>query len=273
MRVLAASEPAPGRANEDRVAHAMGFVCVLDGVTTAPDVNSGCIHGPAWYVDRLTAHLLAGYAIAPQADLVTLLRAAIVRASDEHAGTCDLSQPSTPASTVCLLRENPDTVDYLVLCDTTLVLDTGTITAVTDDRFAKLVEQLRPSVAAASVLAVNRGYTPGKWDHVNRAGGYWIAAANPDAADNAITGTVSKTGHHAIRRAALLTDGASCAVDKLGLMDWAGLLDLVEARGPEELIAQVRDAERAITAAADGTKPHDDATVALCLFDDIGAQP
>jgi hypothetical protein len=267
MRILSATEAAPGRlANEDRVVTAPGFVCVLDGVTQAPTAESGCVHSPAWYVDRLSRHLLARYAAVPQRPLTELLKGAIEGVASEHADTCDLSQPATPASTVCILCVRPETVDYLVLCDTTLVLDTGTVTTVTDPRFADLITRLRAG-QTGNVLASNRGYTPGKWDFINREGGYWIAAADPDAADHAVTGSIDRTGSSPVRRAALLTDGASCAVDRLGITDWPGLLDLVQQHGPDELISRVRIAERAISATANGTKPHDDATVALCLFD------
>jgi hypothetical protein len=32
--------------------------------------------------------------------------------------TCDLDHPGTPSATVAILREQPDTIDYLVLGDT-----------------------------------------------------------------------------------------------------------------------------------------------------------
>jgi hypothetical protein len=98
--------------------------------------------------------------------------------------------------------------------------------------------------------------------------GYWIAAANPDAAYQAVTGAFPLTGSNAVRRAALLTDGASCAVEQYDLLDWPGLLDLLTEHGPQELINRVRAVERVDS---DGhTRPrykrHDDATAILCLF-------
>ncbi|MBB5868955.1 hypothetical protein F4553_002334 [Allocatelliglobosispora scoriae] len=267
MRVVTASETAPGReANEDRVAHAMGLVCVLDGVTAVSDLDNGCIHDPAWYVERLMKNVMGCYASESRVPLARILACAISCVAAEHQDTCDLSVPSTPASTVCLLRDHPDDVEYLVLCDATLVLDSGDITAVTDTRFADLIARLRADAPELSALEMNRGHTPGKWDHINREGGYWIAAADPLAAYRGLSGSAPKHGPGALRRAALLTDGASCAVDKFGLMGWAALLDLVEVEGPRELIAQVRRAERTAVTSA-GTKPHDDATVALCLFE------
>ena len=64
-----------------------------------------------------------------------------------------------------------------------------------------------------------------------------------------------------VRRAALLTDGASGAVEEFSLFGWPELLDLLTEQGPDELIRQVQ--------AEDGGrgrrrhKQYDDATVAF----------
>jgi hypothetical protein len=102
------------------------------------------------------------------------------------------------------------------------------------------------------------------WPH-----GYWIAAADPSAAHHAITGSVPQSGGQPIRRAALLTDGAADAVERYHLLDWRGLLDLADAQGPEEIIRQVRAAERCDAAGQQRPryKRHDDATIALCTFE------
>jgi hypothetical protein len=149
------------------------------------------------------------------------------------------------------------------------------VQVVTDERFARAVADLR-AVALAGQAAV------GSQEHVervrfavsqrlamaNQPGGYWIAAANPEAAYRAVTGTLPLTGFNAVRRAALLTDGASCAVERYDLLGWPGLLDLLTEHGPQKLINRVRAVERADR---DGhTRPrykrHDDATAILCLF-------
>lgn len=267
MKVLAASQAAPGRAvNEDHVFIVGGLVGVLDGVTQPAGVDSGCVHGSGWYVQRLAYHLTALYLADHDQPLTKLLYDGINSVNEDHQDTCDLAQPNTPASTVCLLREDTDSVDYLVLCDTTLVVErAGSIEVITDDRFRDTITRLHlDAPPPATALSDNRGYTPAKWNHINRAGGYWIAAATPEAANHSLTGTIT----HPIRRAALLTDGASCAVDSLALMGWRALLDLVQNAGPDQLIQKIRQAEISLSAQTRGTKAHDDATVALCLFEE-----
>ncbi|HKT01336.1 MAG TPA: hypothetical protein VJT31_17565 [Rugosimonospora sp.] len=264
--VRLACEPAPGRdVNEDAAFVVGELVGVLDGVTRADGMDDGCSHGPAWYVQRLAGHLGAAYTAAPAADLPTLLATAIDAVRGDHAGTCDLSRPSTPAAAVCLLRACAAHADYLILCDTPLVLDQGDhVEVVTDDRFTSTIHRIRQAVGASPV----RQSTVEKYEYINQPDGYWIAAAEPRAAFEAVTGRAPLDGPRRVRRAALLTDGASCAVDQFGLFDWPTLLDLVADRGPAELIRRVRHAE---TCGATGPtsfryKRHDDASVALCLF-------
>ncbi|WP_238451667.1 hypothetical protein [Micromonospora sp. 4G55] len=101
---------------------------------------------------------------------------------------------------------------------------------------------------------------------MNRTHGYWVAATDPDAAYHAVTGTLPLRGPDAVRRAVLLSDGASSAVEQFGLFDWAGLLDLVSTQGPGALIDQVRAAERDHPERLRRHKRADDASAVLCEF-------
>jgi len=193
------------------------------------------------------------------------------------AGQCDLAHPGTPASTVCALKVDGGEAEYLVLCDSPLVLDAGDgVTVVADDRFGTTIARIQDHAfvpGGTSSISQRGGFrqsTLEKYQHINRPDGYWLAAADPKAAYEAVTGQVPLRGHGRLRRAALLTDGASCAVEDYGLLDWPTLLNVVTDAGPAELIRQVRAAERADP---DGVahvryKRHDDATVAVCLFDE-----
>lgn len=270
MEARLATSPGPGRSvNEDTCFWFRGLAGVLDGVTGADDLDYGCIHGTAWYVGRLAARLVERHSADPSLGLVELLAHAIERVRGDHGETCRLDVPQTPAATVCLLREGKESVDYLVLADTTLVLDRGTQPEiVTDKRLQSIVAQIRSAQPETRGRA--DGITVGKWEHINREGGYWIAAADPTAASHALIGSVPITGPGRLRRAALLTDGASCAVDTLGLFGWDGLLDVLDKHGVQELITQVRQAEIRSTRSPGeiARKRHDDATVVFCQFEE-----
>ncbi|HEY8533808.1 MAG TPA: hypothetical protein VIL44_08060 [Micromonospora sp.] len=273
MRVRLASHAAPGHAeNEDAAVHHGTFVGVFDGVTALPGVPSGCAHGPAWYVRRLTTRLIEVVTEAPEAALADTLAEAIRRVNGDHGGRCDLANPATPAATVCLVRVDGEELEFLILSDSTLVVDFGgRVQAITDDRFARVVAELRGGEVRGSSSerdATLRSVNVRKHERTNRPGGYWVAAATPEAAYHAVTGRLPLRGDEAVRRAALLTDGASCAVDEYRLMDWPELLDLLTTHGPEELIRRVRaveasDPDRSVYPRS---KRHDDATAAICIF-------
>jgi hypothetical protein len=79
----------------------------------------------------------------------------------------------------------------------------------------------------------------------NQPGGYWIASHNPSAAFEAVQGT-ARIGQEsgAVRRVALLTDGARRAVRPLGLYhSWDGLMRALVTEGPARCIEAVRGAE------------------------------
>ncbi|MEU6078252.1 hypothetical protein [Micromonospora sp. NPDC047074] len=274
MRVRSASAPAPGRpANEDLVFRFGPLAGVLDGASVPEGFDTGCVHDTAWYVRHLAARLGLAEAIRPTATLMSNLAAAILAVRSDHGDECDLEHPGTPSSTVCLLRDGGDHVDYLVLCDSPLVLDAGgRVSVVTDDRLDAATAELRAMVAAVPATSADRSArvrqaADAQRARMNRTHGYWVAAANPDAAFHAVTGTLPLRGPGAVRRAALLSDGVSVLAEQFGLLDWAELLEVATAEGPGALIDRVRAAERDHPDRLRRHKAADDASVVLCEFD------
>ncbi|MFI0409651.1 hypothetical protein [Actinomadura sp. 3N508] len=255
MRVTWATDQGSAeRGNEDFVAAASGAVVVLDGCGLALGTDLGCAHGTAWYARSLGTRLLArmldgigppggpsggppaGPPVGPPEGahtpgtrpLVARLAGAIADVAASHRATCDLRMPTTPAATVLALRLRGDVVDYLVLADSTVLLD-----------------------GVHGVQEITGG------DH--------YAAADPAAAEAAITGTVPVADLH---RVILMTDGATRLAARFGAADWAGLAALAVDPGPTGLIERTREIERTDPTAVKWPrgKVHDDATVAVCSF-------
>ncbi|WP_230688944.1 hypothetical protein ACN26Y_09860 [Micromonospora sp. WMMD558] len=274
MRVRSASAPSPDRpVNEDVVFRFGPLVGVLDGATVPEGFDTGCVHGPSWYVRHLAARIGLAEAARPAATLMSNLAAAILAVRADHGDQCDLDHPGTPSSTVCLLRDGGDQVDWLVLCDSPLVLDVGgQVRVVTDDRLHTALADLRATAAGlpddADRTTRFRHAVGVQRERMNRTHGYWVAASDPDAAYHALAGTLPLGGPDGLRRAALLSDGASAAVEHFGLFDWTGLLDLVTAEGPAALIDRVRAAERDLPDRLRRHKAADDASAVLCEFGD-----
>ncbi|WP_019632660.1 protein phosphatase 2C domain-containing protein [Actinomadura atramentaria] len=240
MDVRLRTEPTPGGVNEDFVAAGDGWAVVLDGATQRPGVDSGCAHGPAWLVRRLGGAVAARLAVGDGAELAGVLAEAITHVRTLHPG-CDLDNPDSPSATASIVRWRGTELDWLVLADSPIVLDDGTITVHRDDRADRLPDH--------SVETVRRLR--------NQEGGFWVAAARPEAAFRALTGTAGN-----VRRAALLSDGASRLVEVFGVLTWAGLLDLLDEAGPAELVRRTRAAEDEDGVVIERGKPRDDATVA-----------
>ena len=247
MLISHATQAAPGvKHNEDSVLTGPDFAVVLDGATTAPGVDTGCIHDVPWLVSRLGAEL-SRLLLTESLDLTDTLSLAIHGVMTQHEDTCDLANPDNPSSTVAIVRDRGQSIDYLALSDSPIVLrkTDGTIEVVHDSR---------------------NDYLPGYTVEIvrqqrNAPGGFWVASNKPDAAKEALTGSIARSS---LDCAGLFTDGASRLAERHGLR-WAGLIRLLGDEGPAAVIDRVRREDER-TAGHNPGKVHDDATAVLCRF-------
>jgi hypothetical protein len=245
MRISHATQPAPASPrNEDLVVTGPDFAVVLDGATPMPGVDTGCVHTVPWLTRRLGS-ALARLLLTRSDGLADTLRIAIESVVAEHADTCDLANPDSPSSTVTMLRERHDAVDYLVLADSPIVFGRrdGSIDVIHDDRLERL-----PGWTVEIVR-----------DQRNTPGGFWVASTDPAAADEALTGSIDR---ERLDRAGLFTDGATRLVERHGLR-WVDVMNLLDEDGPAAVIERVRHADERAAGHYPG-KVHDDATAVSC---------
>ena len=270
MRVTVATESSrPERPNEDFVGITDDLVVVLDGTTVPRGLETGCRHGTRWFARRLGCRILGLLAPDPGLPLTTALARAIEITADQHGRTCDVDHPGHPSSTVAILRETEFSYEYLVLGDSSVVLDTRDgPQVVVDNRVDAAAPAEYRRVAKARLGSRGHGAALVKRalalrEQCNVDGGYWVASVDPQAAYHAITGTVSRSD---VGRAAVLTDGASIIADRFDEIGWSDLLDTLAGSGPAGLIRRVRDAELADQTGQRWPRDmvHDDATVAYC---------
>lgn len=235
MRIELATAPGvTERPNEDWTSVVLpasgegGSLILLDGVTP-PAGDVGCVHGVPWFTARLGGALAELSASRRDLTLTEILADAIRRTADAHRDTCDLSHVRTPQATVVMARWGADTVEHLVLSDSTLLLEApdGAVRAVVDDRLHRVPRAALRSAASADALR-------------NAEGGFFTAAADPAAAARAVTGRTPAAG---VRALLALTDGAARWVEMFHEGDWADCLALVRKSGPQELIDRVRATE------------------------------
>ena len=260
MRVTMATSARPGHANEDFVGGIPSLVVVVDGAGI-PGGAATCRHGVAWYAARLGGALLTLGGGAESRSLVSLLGGAIQDVTDEHRGSCDVTNPISPSAAVAIVRVTDGVVDHLVLGDAVVVLNrTLGEPLVVQDRREVVISASYRSALEDAVSRAERDRVLGELRaHRNQPGGFWVAKDDPRAAQEAVTGSCPISE---LSDVALLSNGASAIVDRFALTDWAGVFGLLSASGPEEVIRRVRDTE-----ARDEVAP-DDATIAYCT--DLG---
>ncbi|MFG3657607.1 hypothetical protein [Streptomyces sp. NPDC047706] len=257
MRTELLSRPGdPAHPNEDFAGVGLpacgqgGSLVVLDGVTPPRD-GTGCLHSVHWYTARLGGALTELTVSLPDVPLYDALARAIARTADAHRATCDLSHPRTPQATVVLARWSRETVEYLVLSDSALLVESpdGLVTPCLDDRLARL-----PRATLATDALVDATVR-------NKEGGFFTAAADPSVAARAVTGVLPRDR---VRALAALTDGASRWTETFREGDWTDLFTFVRKQGAEALIDRVRTletADREERTYLGRSKTHDDATV------------
>ncbi|MFJ4676239.1 integrase [Kitasatospora sp. NPDC088783] len=267
MQISFATAPGhPGRPNEDLVLAGPDTVLVLDGAGLPDGTATGCAHGVPWFVRTLGTELLHR-ALDGTRPLADCLADALAATARHHGPACDLAHPMTPTAAVALLRRTEDRAQWLVLADSTVLLDLPDgLRAVSDHRVGEVTDrQLRdlahrleglPAADRRTLLA------DAQRQAMNTPDGYWVAGPDPAAAHHALTGTAPWPD---LRSAALLTDGAARPVDDFATTDWPTLLTLLQDTGPQSLIDHTRTLEHTDPHHTrwPRTKTHDDATAAL----------
>lgn len=257
---------AGGSHNQDAYAVLDRAVVVLDGASTYPPKRPD--HDGRWLAHTLLDALrdrLPGFG----SSLAGILADSIAQVRDDHQ-----LQPGGPSSTVLMTRANNDTVDILVLGDSTLVIQSpdNTCTALTDDRLANIAIAERQAY-------LQRLHNGGGYDHHharllndlqaaqritrNQPEGYWIAESDPDAARHAISRTLPV---NKVQTALLLTDGAAAGVKTYRTPStWAELVHQAVSAGVGQVLEDLHQLEETDPAGQQWprSKPHDDKTAVL----------
>lgn len=188
MSLHVESAQLPASTGDDRLVVTDDAVIVLDGATA---------HDPAMptagrYVDCLAAELARS--IGEPIPLTEVLAQSIRRTVAE----LEIRPGPAPSSTVAVVRVEPDAVDAMVLGDSSVIVGRrdGTVAVHTDDRLSRL--RLPEAERYRCALAEGQGYDErhratlrqlqaAERKQRNRPGGYWIAEAEPAAAEYALS--------------------------------------------------------------------------------------
>ena len=174
-----------------------------------------------------------------QASLLDVLEVAIRRVSGTPAGS------SGHSATVALCRRSPDGAEWAVLGDSAVLIRDGERTVLRqDNRLQRVAPELRRIKSGlverraprAEVAEVTRQIRACEEDLRNREGGFWVAAADPGAARQALHGYGS-----AGAEVLLMTDGVTDGLERSYWGSPADLLRDVRESGPEKTLSRFRN--------------------------------
>jgi hypothetical protein len=254
---VSATAPAIGRTENEDIAGVFKdhTAWVLDGADDPLAVEARCSHGAMWYV-RTLHQALTQFLSEDQAELQVQLQRAIQYVRKKHEAECEHLSERKPSAAVAILRWRPQSIDYLVLGDASIILESSEgVVHITDRRMHRIATDIRHAIFDR--LRQGRGYDDLQRTALlqelvaqeqlvrNTASGYSIAAYDPDAAFDSVTESFPLSSSAAsVDRAALLSDGAERAVSTFGLCsNWRSFMKMASAEGPAQSIKRIREAE------------------------------
>lgn len=197
--------------SDDKIYTTPNAVIMLDGASAFVPVPVAA----STYAAHLGQQLRGALEAQPHAELSAVLGKAI----GDTAHTLQLQPGESPSSTVTVARQTGDHIDLLMLGDNLVITPDGTLT---DDRMDALDlaprRQYRERLSAGSGYdeqhkAILRELQTEQAHHRNHEGGYWIAEADPFAAEHAVT---TQRPHSTTPWLVLVTDGAYNTLRHLG---------------------------------------------------------
>jgi len=259
--------------NDDLAGHAGNVFWLMDGATQLVQPDHGM--DAAWHVGQLAKAFEEALAAQPDMDLAKMARESIAKVSAQFCNATGLTPDSPrdlrPFSTLILCRMADDrkSLDYLLVCDSTLaVIGPSGNTVVSDKR----IDLTDPLAGTDALLRAGFGFQSPEFKAemrnvynatgklMNKAGGWDAVAQDPSVIDRAITGTIDLgLGDHIL----LMSDGFTRAVDTLDIYpSWELLLADIKEKGAGFVLDKIREVE---AADANGQKHprssiHDDAT-------------
>jgi hypothetical protein len=268
--VAGATRPGGQPPGQDRWYGDGSTALVLDGASSFRPSTADATE----YVNILAGTLGELAPSAPDADL----RVVLAHAIDKTATQLHLRPSDSPTSTVTIARATGKHIDVLALGDSTAIILTrsgelhrltdGRLAAIGRDLHARYRRRLRSGSGYDTVHHELLGQLQREQQRLrNTPGGYWIAGADPHAAQQAI---VHQYLTAQVEACVLATDGAQRVIDFLRI-DWR-IVATLPADGLVDLLEQLQDWEtnddpegRKLPRA----KAHDDKAIVVCRPDDV----
>lgn len=275
-----------GPVNEDLFGMSGEYAWVFDGMTGHRDepISSYETDGK-WYVDNMNEILLD--LVDSSSCLPNIAKEAIAQIRKRYLEIAPNNIDrglDVPGATGVIVRriktsDGPDSIEYFLLGDCTLLVEKEHTTAPISDQRGALKEQ-------EQMEAIQRELDAGvsdPWEarnnvediflenksQINSSGGYWVFGIEPSAVDEALTGRFMTSEN---LRLHLMTDGFSSLIDTYNIYkNWGEALDAIDNDGPKALMLKIRESESSDPSLRKHprTKQSDDATLLSIIPTDV----
>lgn len=267
MRIVTAVEPKPGRTwSEDIVGHEGEYYWLFDGAT--PPSMDRDSRLTLRFLASISGHMTRGAFVSPGASPQELLKSAIAGVTSDFPEVPHNAYFPHATAVVCRLRAASQRLDYTVLGDSYVVVETGAgRTVVTDARLSavavekrNLLRKLRRQGAPESsgeYRTARDALIADERKAKNREGGFWVASREPTAVEHALSGSIELRGSGVVMAA---SDGfARLATHTNEFSDLFSLAKSTTMDAPATLLGRLRAIERAGRFTAHPSSAHDDA--------------
>ncbi len=268
--ILTATLAGEGDSNQDRSLVGPTYAAVLDGATDfAHDHEKTRERDGGWYAQQLAQALRHHLDLNPQLALPLIVEAAISDLVQQH----QLHPQDCPTSTIALARWTPQHIELYLLGDSGILVETttGEVEYYTDRRLSPIGPQQR----AAYRQHLKDGYGFNQQHNHNLVAlqaqqrrvrntpqGYWIAAADPQAAHHGLSHLLDASQ---VQTLVVMSDGASASVLTYSQpATWQQFLTQATTQ-PEQFHAQIHRLENTDLTGQrwPRSKPHDDKTIVI----------
>jgi len=254
QRYLAISDPVQ-EYNEDIAGVIDGAAWVLDGATGVTDKTYTDAPSDAhWYVNQLDDYLRSNICNTSKS-LTEHIADGIVEIGERFSGIAavsDIDAAAEPSATAAIVRWSENSLEYFVLCDSTLIaLDRNNVVVhETDRRIGKTEQTVRQKARelkqqGLAVEEARQCVMPSLRKNrrlKNTENNYWVLSFDPKAAEQAIS------GYHNIGPQShiyLFTDGFDRLVRTYDVYpDWETAITDIHQSGIEAALNKLREVER-----------------------------
>lgn len=243
--------------NEDLVGFSNNMYWLLDGATIPEnqEILNGC--DAVWLVKQISYHLNINSLNSEEKSLEEILEISLKGVQNDFFTKTALTMEQTknhyiPSATLVLIRVLDNYIEYLVLGDSTLLIETDlSFVEITDKRLKSVAIDERKAIVDLVATGISYNHKNVHELHkklvakeqalLNVEGGYWMSSIEPNASKHALYG---KIGFSRNARIALLSDGLTRAYTHFPICDsWESLLNYLKIYGVESCILKVRDYE------------------------------